>query len=204
MVLSNKSLFAIIAVFGCCVALPVSAKITCCDVDGKRTCGDPAPMQCLNKAKTEFNKGGVAKEVEAPLTPEQRAAREAAEARKKEEEKKAAEAARRDAALLASYSTEKEIDAARDRAIGEIEKNATQATARLEAAQKKQAKLNQEKEFYQKKPLPAQLERQIKENDAEIATQEKLLVQKDADVSAINARFDGDKTRFRTLKSGGK
>ena len=202
--LSKKhSLSATAALLACCIALPlpVSAKITCCDVDGKRTCGDPAPQQCLYKSKTEF-KGGVAKEVEAPLTPEQRAARDAAEARKKEEARVVAEQTRRDAALLASYSNEKEIDAARDRAISDIEKNASQASARLETAKKKQVKLNQEKEFYAKKPMPAQLESQIKDNDAELAAQQKILDQKEIDIAALKERYEGDKTRFRTLKNG--
>lgn len=188
---------------GFLAAAPAVAGVTCCDVDGKRTCGDPAPMQCLNKAKTVFNKG-VAKDVEAPLTPEQKAAREAAEVRKKEEEKKAAEQLRRDTALLSSYSSEKEIDAARDRALADIEKNAAQAQARLDAAQKRQAKLNQEKEFYQKKPIPAQLEAQLKDNDSEIASQQKILQQKDIDVAALKERYEADKARYRTLKTGGK
>lgn len=197
-----SSKHSLLCIAGFLLAAPALAGVTCCDVNGKRTCGDPAPLQCLNKAKTVFDKG-VAKEVEAPLTPEQKAAREAAEARKKEEEKKAAEQKRRDQALLSSYSSEKEIDAARDRALADIEKNATQAEARLDVALKKQVKLNQEKEFYQKKPMPAPLEAQLRDNASEIASQQKLLQQKDLDVAAIKERYEGDKARYRTLKAGG-
>lgn len=178
--------------------LPAAARITCCEVDGKRFCGDPAPAQCLNKAKKVFNRG-VAKEIEAPLTAEQRAARDAEETRKKEEEKKAAEQERRDHALMASYSNAKEIDAARNRAIAEIRRNAEQANNRLDAAQKKQQKLEQEKEFYKKKPLPAPLKSQIQDNEAEIAAQQKALQDKDADIAAINARFDAEKERYLNL-----
>ena len=73
-----SSKHTLLCLAGFLVAAPALAGVTCCDVDGKRTCGDPAPMQCLNKAKTVFVKG-AAKEIEAPLTPEQKAAREAAE-----------------------------------------------------------------------------------------------------------------------------
>jgi small-conductance mechanosensitive channel len=190
---------AVPALLGLFLSLPAAARVTCCDVDGRRTCGDPAPPQCLDKAKTVFNKGGVAKEVEAPMTAEQRAAREAEEERRKEEERKAAEQARKDQALLASYTNAGEIDKARDRAIAEIERNATQAQNRLEAALKKQKKLEGEKEFYQKKPLPAQLEAQIKDNDSEIAAQQKALKEKDADIEAVKARFETDKARFVKL-----
>lgn len=201
MVLPNRSLSAAIAALLCGLALslPAAARVTCCDIDGKRTCGDPAPPQCLNRAKTVFDKGGVAKEMEAPLTAEQREARAAAEARKKEAEKLAAEQERRDRALLASYTNEKEIDAARDRALAEIERNAEQAKNRLDAALKKQKSLEQEKEFYQKKPLPAQLQTQVKDNESEIAAQQKALQQKDADTAAITQRFAADKARYQQL-----
>lgn len=186
-------------VLGVGAATPAAALITCCDVDGKRTCGDPPPQQCENKAKTVFNRGGVAKAVEAPLTPEQRAARAAEQARKQEEERRAAEQARKDSALRDSYSHEKEIDYARDRAIADIEKNAEQARNRLESALKKQKTLEQEKEFYQKKPMPARLQAQIKENESEIGAQQKALAQKDADIAAAKERFEADKTRYRQL-----
>jgi hypothetical protein len=72
---SRVLLFAI----GLGLAIPLAARTVCCDVDGKRVCGDPPPPVCDNRAKIIYSQGGVAKEVEAPLTPEQRAAREAEE-----------------------------------------------------------------------------------------------------------------------------
>ncbi|MDP1653604.1 MAG: hypothetical protein Q8L56_12865 [Rhodocyclaceae bacterium] len=151
-----------------------------------------------------FDKGGVAKAVEAPLTVEQRAARDAEVARKKEEERKAAEQARKDSALRDSYSNEREIDSARDRAIADIEKNAEQATNRLEAALKRQQTLAQEKEFYKKKPMPAPLQAQMRDNDSEIAAQRKSLEQKDADIAAVKERFAADKKRYVQITSGTK
>lgn len=183
-------------------AAPALAKITCCEIDGKRTCGDPPPAQCLDKAKTVFNKGGASKEVEAPLTAEQRAAREAEAARKAEQDKKIAEQERRDRALLASYSSEGEIDAARDRALAVIEKNAAQAEARLDAATKRQAKLAQEAEFYKNKPQPPKLQSQIRENEEELASQKKIFEQKEADIQAVKTRFEAEKQRYRFLKNG--
>jgi small-conductance mechanosensitive channel len=179
--------------------LPAAAKIVCCDVNGKRTCGDPAPPQCLNKAQTVFGKGGVAREVEAPLTAEQKAAREVEAARKEEEKKLAAEQVRRDRALLDSYTNEDEIDKARERAVTEIEKNAEQAKNRLEVALRKQEKFEKEKEFYQKKPLPGKLQAQISDNENEIAAQRKALDEKDAGIEAVRARYEADKARYRQL-----
>lgn len=192
---SSALLFAL----GLTFSFPAAARIVCCDVNGQRTCGDPPPAQCDMRSKTVFSKGGVAKEVEAPLTAEQRAARDAEAARKKEEEKKAAEQARKDRALLDSYSNEKEIDAARDRSIADIEKNAEQAKNRLESAEAKQKKFDQEKEFYLKKPMPAHLKKQVEDNEREIATQQKALAQKDVDIAAARERFEADKQRYLQL-----
>lgn len=190
---------AVALLLGIACAAPAAARITCCEVDGKRVCGDPPPAQCLDKAKTVFDKG-VAKAVEAPLTAEQKAARDAAAARKAEEEKKAAEQARRDRALLDSYGSEKDIDQAQARAIAEIEKNAAEAQARLDGALKKRQKLEQEQEFYAKKKLPAQLAAQIKDNQSEIAAQQQALQAKDAQIAETKARFDADKLRLRALQ----
>lgn len=198
--MSPKHFLPALALFALFSAGPAAARITCCEVDGKRICGDPPPPQCLTKARTVFGKGGVAKEIEAPLTAEQRAAREAEEARKKEAERQAQEQARRDRALLESYASEKDFDKARDRAIADAEKNAEQAQNRLDAALKQKDKLAKEQEFYQKKPLPAKLATQIKDNENEIAAQEKALQQKDADIAAIRERFDADKARYLQLK----
>jgi hypothetical protein len=200
MVFHKRTLLHIFGLVLLGLSLPAAAAITCCEVNGKRACGNPTPPQCLDKAKTEFSKGGTAKQVEAPLTAEQRAAREVEEARKKEEERKAAEQARKDRALLDSYNSEKDFDAAFDRAKADIEKNTEQATHRLEAAQKKKLKLEQEKEFYQKKPMPADLQSQIKDNESEIAAQKKALEDKDAKIAEVRAKFDADKMRYRTLK----
>jgi len=195
---STDSLRCVLFALGLAAAAPAVANIVCCTVDGKRVCGNPAPPQCLDRARTEL-KGGVARQVEAPLTAEQRAAREAEEARKKEEDKRIAEEKRRDRALLASYSNEAEIDRAMQRSLADIERNAQQAQNRLEAALNQKKKLEQEKEFYANKPLPAKLQSQIKDNEAEIAAQQAALQKKDADVGAVRTRFEADKQRFREL-----
>ncbi|MFN3884150.1 MAG: hypothetical protein ACK4Q4_05245, partial [Rhodocyclaceae bacterium] len=116
------------------MALPAAADIVCCDVNGKRVCGNPPPPACDSRPKIVYLKGGTVKELEAPLTPAQRAEREAEAARKKEEERKAAEQARKDRALLDSFTRVEELDAARDRAIADLEKNAEQARNRLESS----------------------------------------------------------------------
>lgn len=200
--MASHNFLAVLLALGLGCPYFATAGVVCCDVDGKRTCGDPPPSQCDMRAKTVYTKGGVAKVVEAPLTAEQRAARAAEATRQKENELKAAEQARKDRALLDSYSSEKEIDVARDRSIADIEKNAEQAKNRLESARDKQKKLAQEKEFYQRKTVSGQLMKQIEDNEAEIATQTKALEQKDVDIATTRERYETDKQRY--LKLSGK
>jgi hypothetical protein len=195
---------AAVLILGLGLSLPAVAGIVCCDVNGQRVCGDPPPPQCDARPKIVYGKGGVARPVEAPPTAEQRAAREAEAAHKKAEERRAVEQARRDRALLDSYASEREIDAARDRAIADIERNAEQARNRLESALARKKKLDQEKEFFQKKPLPAHLGKQIEDNEAEIATQQKALAQKEIDIAAARERFAADKARYLRLKGAPK
>jgi hypothetical protein len=52
--------------------------------------------------------------------------------------------------------------------------------------------------------MPAQLESQTRDNESEIAAQQKALLEKDASITAAKARFEADKARYRALKTGGK
>ena len=61
-------------------------------------------------------------------------------AKKEADAKKAAEERRRTLALLATYSSEKNIDSVRDRNLAEIDKNIVEAQRRLEEARKKKQK----------------------------------------------------------------
>ena len=99
------------------------AVVYCCDdASGKKLCGDYLPAACRGRAYEERDsKGFVSKLVEAPLTEEQQAKREAERLRKIEADKQAAEDRRRAMALLSAYSSDKDIDKARDREIADIQ-----------------------------------------------------------------------------------
>lgn len=181
-------------------ALPATARTFCCtDKSGRKICGDTLPEQCEDRAYKEFGDKGKIRNVEAPLTPEQKAQREAEEARKKEAERAAAEARRKDQALLNTYASEKEIDLARDRAIADHETIAKQAREKLERATKRRQQFDKELEFYTKKPVPPELKAQIKEADTEIQAQQKILDDKKRDVEETRNKFEEDKKRYREL-----
>ena len=177
------------------------SRIFCCeDAKGTKVCGDFLPEVCQGRAYEERDsRGFIAKQVEAPLTPEQQARRDAEKARKEAEEKKAAEDRRRNLALLATYSSEKNIIDARDKALAEIEKNRKQSEARLEEAKQKKKKVEGEKEFYKGKPLPEDVKAKILENEKEIAAHTAAVATKVKEAQEIAAKFEDERKRYLEL-----
>jgi hypothetical protein len=177
------------------------ARIFCCQDDkGTKVCGDFLPPVCQGRAYEERDgKGFIAKQVEAPLTPEQLAKREAENAKKAEEAKKAAEERRRNLALLATYSSEKDIISARDRALAEVEKNQKQSQARLDEANKKKKKIDADREFYKGKPLPEDVKAQVRDNEKEIAAQSAAVAAKVKEAAEVRARFEEERKRYLEL-----
>lgn len=182
--------------------LPAAATTYCCTDDaGRRTCGDRVPPQCAKRAYQEYNAQGVlSKQHEAPLTTEQRAQRDAEAARKKEEERRAAEEQRRNQALLASYSSVKDIEAKRDRMLVDAHANLKLAREESDMALAEQKKLAEEAEFYKGRPLPAPLKAKMQNNEAEVAHRQALTVERERDIAAIEARFEDERQRYLSLK----
>ena len=176
----------------------------CCnDANGKLTCGDMLPVACQKRAYRIIDeKGFLVREVEAPLTPEQRVLRDAEEVKKQEEAKKAAEEKRRNQALIATYPSEKDIDLARDRALADFDKASADTQKHYDEALKQKKKLDAEKEFYVKKPMPANLKKQIEDNDSAIRTAQAALDSRKQEGETLRAKFDDEKKRYMELRYG--
>ena len=189
-------------VIGMGLSLAVAARTYCCtDKAGRKVCGDTLPEQCEDRAYKEFGDKGRVRNVEAPLTAEQRVQRDADAARKQEEERIAGEQ-RLVLAPLNTYGSEKDIDILRDRAVADMEATGKQTRDKYDAALKRKKQLETELEFYAKKPAPATLKSQVKENEVEIAAHRKALDDKQKDIEAAVAKFESDRQRFRALMQG--
>ena len=176
-------------------------RIFCCDdASGRKVCGDFLPEACQGRAYEERdNRGFVAKTVEAPLTPEQQARREAERLKKEADAKKAAEERRRSLALLSTYSSEKDIISARDRSLAEIEKNRKESEARLGEANKRKKKIDADKEFYKGKALPEDVKAQVRDNEKEIAAQQAAIAAKVKEAEEVRAKFAEERKRYLEL-----
>ncbi len=184
--------------------LPVCAVTFCCNDDsGRRLCGDILPAQCAKRVHQEYNSLGVMiRQHDAPLTAEQRAQQRAELLRKKEAERLAAEEDRRNRALLASYPSVADIDAKRERNIEEAGKGLHELQLRMTAAQQRKEELAREAEFFQKRPMPADLKTGIRDNTAELAGLQADVAIKKKEIAEIQARFDEEKKRYLSLSKG--
>lgn len=178
-------------------------RMFCCfDGGGHQVCSDSLPPQCYNRAYREISNGGMSvRRVEAPLTPEQKALRDAEIKRRQDEERLAKEQRRKDQALLETYMSEKDIDAARGRAEVLFAQTVKGIQDRQQDLLKTQKKLAAEAEFYRKKPMPPDLRIAIKDNEAEIASLKSTIDGKQRDLDEVKAKLEEDRRRYREIQA---
>jgi Domain of unknown function (DUF4124) len=186
------------------LALPHAAAATYKWVDEKGIVHytDKIPPEQVNKGNVEINKQGVAvKKTDPAPTPEQRRARELEELRQQQLAREREEVDRRDRALLATYTTESEIDLARNRALSTIDAQVQGATKYSTLLSKRKVELDAKKAALGDKPVPLVLERELANIDAELQKQVELVASKKKEIVVVNARYDLDKKRWADLRA---
>ena len=177
----------------------------CTDARGHVYYTQVPPRECLGRETTELNKSGsVIKRSERAPTSTEVQAREADKKKKAESDERAREERRKNTALLNTYSSEKDIEDQRARALKEAQDAIAASERAIVGAQKRQKELEAEKEFYTKKPMPAKLKQEMSNVDIEIKNQNALLEAKKREISTINARYDEDKRRYVELTAAAK
>jgi hypothetical protein len=187
-------------------ALPVQAQdkgarmYKCVDAAGKVYYSDKINPDCGQG--TELNRQGVEMKKKDAAKPGHTGKGEPVATTTKA----AMEQERRDRALMATYTTEQEIDAARDRSLAIPVQGTKALEAKLEKANKQLSELKRQADTLasQKKPLPAHLLDDVSTSQKEIAGLEAELAQRKSQSNAISARFEADKKRFRELKGVGQ
>jgi hypothetical protein len=165
---------------------------------------DKMPPEAVDKANVELNREGIPiKKTDKALTPEQRRANEQEAERQRQLAKQQEEVARRDRALMSSYTSEAEIDLARNRSLQTINNVVQSTIAFSEQLTKRRADAEAKKLEYKGKPMVAALDREIESIDAELARQADLIVQKKKETEIVIAKYDADKLRWRELVAAG-
>jgi hypothetical protein len=146
----------------------------CVGKDGKKYYGSTVPPQCAGVVVEQLSaQGTVLRRIDPAGDGKAREEKAAEDARKRQEEAAAKDAARRRNALLATYSSEKDIEDARARALEGNSKAAKDIQARIEAAKKGKG--------------------------GDVKTLEGMLAQKREEAAAINARYDSDRKQYLEL-----
>ena len=191
-------------------ALPMAAEAQsyrCVGKDGKKYYGSAVPPQCLGQPVEQLNaQGMVMKKFDAAASAAEREKKLAEEEERKKRDVAYKEEGRRNRALLATYTSDKDIEEARGRALKDNEAAVKEIERRIVALKKRQEDLKKELEFFQgKNKPPAKLEQDIKNAEFDLKTQQDLLAAKKKDVDTINGRYNEDKKRYSELtKSSSK
>ena len=178
----------------------------CTGNDGKKYYGNTVPPQCYGRLVEQLNaQGMVIKRMDPDATTEKDSEAKAAEKAAKEKYEAAnRETQRRNRALLATYTSEKDIEEQRGRALSDNQKTVREIEQRVTDLKKRRASFDKELEFYQDKKgapakVPPKLQEEIRQADFDLKVQEESLETKRKEVSTINAKYDDDRRRYLEL-----
>jgi hypothetical protein len=173
----------------------------CTGTDGKKYYGQTIPPACFGQPLELINKQGlVVKRIDPEGEEKARLAKEAEAQKKRELEASQKDAQRRHRALLATYTSEKDIEEARGRALREHRNQLQEVETRIEAIKKRQARHEKDLELYKdsgKGTPPARLQEEITNAEIDLKAQETLLAAKKKEAEGINARYDDDRRRYQ-------
>jgi len=197
----------LIAVLG---ATHAGAAFKCVDERGITHVGDTPPPGCAKVLMYEITRSGqVLREIPPTLTPEQVKQKQIEEAKRREAEKIAAEQKRKDTALLQTFSSEKEFDIVRDRNIEPLRARIRSAQDRIKDVDKRLKEVDEEAEFYKagkkkgkKVETPRSLVDERERLKAEKVALDKGIAATEKEIEQTREKFDEDKRRWVTLKSG--
>jgi len=199
--MSKFSLFVALMA-GLALSLPVAAKMyKWVDDKGVTHYGETVPPEYAHKDRTELNKAGREVGRKEVLTPEERLAKERAEAQKREEEEAAREQKRRDRALVSTYSNVEEIDLARSRNLQQVEARIGSIGSQIKMVESSLTGLRKEADGYNAagKKIPASLQDDLKESQERMAKLQLDMEKARAEKADLDARYDADKARYREL-----
>jgi hypothetical protein len=159
----------------------------CVGNDGKKYYGQSVPPQCIGQPVEQLDaRGVVVKHIDPVGSADERAKKAAEEEERRKQAAAAKEQGRKDNALLASYTSEKDIEIARARALENPQQAVKDAEGRIAALNKRRGAPNED----------------AKSIDTEIKAQQGVIAARKKDIDAINARYDEDKKRYIAIKQG--
>ncbi len=168
--------------------------------------GEVIPPEYSNKSNALLSdQGRLIKKNEEINIKDQRASEED-ETKKRIDNEAKLEQSRKDKALQNTFSSEKEIDLARDRNLHQVESLISSIQSLQKAALARLKNYQQEAEERKRagKKLPASLQADITESENKLAKLQLDLVKAQEKAAAVKASYEADKMRFRELSGSAK
>jgi hypothetical protein len=196
---------AALALLPLAAAAQSASTFRCQGTDGKKYYGNTIPPQCYGRLVEQLNNQGMVirridAEAKSDKDPEVAAAEKAA---KDKLELANRETMRRNRALLATYTSEKDIEEQRGRALADNTKAVREQETRVADLKKRRASFDKELEFYQDKKgvtkAPPKLTEEIRQAEFDLKVQQDSLDVKRKEVDSINAKYDDDRKRYLEL-----
>ena len=175
---------------------------TCVDAKGRKLTSDRPIPECADREQKELTITGTVKRTVKPVmtADEQRVADEKSKV-DTEERLRLLEEKRKDRAMLSRYPNRASHDKERGEALNQIDEVIKAANKRIGELDTQRKPINEEMEFYKKDPkkAPLSLKRQVEDNDSSIAVQKRFIGDQDGEKKRVNARFDEELARLKTL-----
>lgn len=172
------------------------------DAEGKVHYTDALPPEASKNARDTLNNAGrPVDHTERALTEEERAAREAEEAKLAEAKRVEDERAKMDAVLVASYPNAADLERAYKERFDLIEQSVESARVGIRSQEKSLADLLAHAGDLERngKPVPAKVIESIGKTRAQVADQRDYLVKREAERDALRKEFDDVLARYRKL-----
>ncbi len=168
------------------------------DANGTTHYGETIPPEYANRDAVKLEKGRIKEREDSKRDEERRKAAKLDPA----VEKAHKEAERRDNALLATYSSEQEIDLARDRNLQQVEARTASFSTMLKSAQENLTSLQQESDALTKqgRKIPKSLDEDLAEASTRISKLQTDLDTSKKEMDNVKAKYAADKERYRELK----
>lgn len=172
------------------------------DEKGVTHYGEIIPPEYKDQAAQEMSSHGITirkwDQASPGMTQDERKAAEEKAVRDREEKQRAFEQRRRDVALVNTYTSTQEIDAARERTLQLPSQAIRGLEPRLKKAQERLATLEQQVAALAKsgKRVPDGMESDVAEQKAEVDTIRAEIERHKAQIEIIKAKYEQDKKRY--------
>ena len=175
---------------------------TCVDTKGRKLTSDRPIPECADREQKELTTTGTVKRMVKPvMTADEQRAADDKEKLATEERLRLLEEKRKDRAMLSRYPNRAAHDKERNEALAQIDEVIKAATKRIGELASQRKDINDELEFYKKDPkkAPQSLKRQLEDNESSVAVQKRFIGDQDGEKMRVNARFDDELSRLKSL-----